>query len=73
MCDVADIYEAINVCKLNNNNRIVLLHTTSLYPTIYKDVNLHGTEILMKVMEENHCYSIIFSSSATVYGENDEE
>ena len=51
MCDVADIYEAINVCKLNNNNRIVLLHTTSLYPTIYKDVNLSVIKTLKDIFK----------------------
>lgn len=51
MCDVADIYEAINVCKLNNNDRIVLLHTTSLYPTIYKDVNLSVIKTLKDIFK----------------------
>lgn len=34
----------------------------------YESVNVGGTEILLEVMEEVGCRNIIFSSSATVYG-----
>ena len=38
-------------------------------PELYFDVNVGGTAILLKAMERAGCNRIIFSSSATVYGE----
>lgn len=37
-------------------------------PIKYYDVNLCATINLIKCMEQAHCYNLIFSSSATVYG-----
>jgi len=36
-------------------------------PLAYYDNNVNGTAILCEVMQEHHCKSIVFSSSATVY------
>ncbi|MBQ9657611.1 MAG: UDP-glucose 4-epimerase GalE [Clostridia bacterium] len=41
-------------------------------PLEYYDNNLTGTLVLLKVMRENDCKKIVFSSSATVYGNNGE-
>lgn len=38
-------------------------------PLKYYDNNVHGTAILCQVMAEHGCKSIVFSSSATVYGD----
>ena len=38
-------------------------------PLKYYDNNVAGTTILCRVMEKNNCKNIIFSSSATVYGD----
>ena len=38
-------------------------------PELYYDVNVGGTAVLLGVMERAACDSIVFSSSATVYGE----
>ena len=38
-------------------------------PLRYYDNNVHGTVSLCEVMQEHGCKSIIFSSSATVYGD----
>jgi len=38
-------------------------------PLKYYDNNIHGTIVLCEVMAEHHCKSIVFSSSATVYGD----
>jgi len=38
-------------------------------PLKYYDNNIYGTINLCEVMKENNCKSIIFSSSATVYGD----
>lgn len=37
-------------------------------PIIYWDVNVCGTKNLLDIMQYHNCYTIIFSSSATVYG-----
>jgi len=38
-------------------------------PLEYYDNNVNGTLVLLEVMKENNCKKIIFSSSATVYGD----
>ena len=38
-------------------------------PLRYYDNNIHGTIVLCEVMAEHNCKSIVFSSSATVYGD----
>ena len=38
-------------------------------PLRYYDNNVNGSAVLCEVMAENNCKSIIFSSSATVYGD----
>ena len=37
-------------------------------PKLYFDNNIGSTKVLLKVMEEHGCKNIVFSSSATVYG-----
>ena len=37
-------------------------------PILYWDVNVNGSINLFKIMQENNCKTILFSSSATVYG-----
>lgn len=37
-------------------------------PLEYYDNNMYGTQVLLEVMKEFNCKKIIFSSSATVYG-----
>lgn len=39
-------------------------------PLEYYSNNINGTFVLIKVMRENNCKRIVFSSSATVYGMN---
>ena len=41
-------------------------------PLIYWDTNVKGSINLFKVMNENKCRTILFSSSATVYGNSDQ-
>ncbi|MDA3946977.1 MAG: SDR family NAD(P)-dependent oxidoreductase, partial [Helicobacteraceae bacterium] len=38
-------------------------------PLRYYDNNIHGTQVLCEVMQRHHCKKIVFSSSATVYGD----
>lgn len=37
-------------------------------PDLYFDNNIGSTNVLLKVMEAHKCWNIVFSSSATVYG-----
>ena len=37
-------------------------------PLLYYENNLGSTVTLLKLMDKYHCRSIVFSSSATVYG-----
>lgn len=37
-------------------------------PLMYYENNVYGTVILLECMLENNCHNIVFSSSATVYG-----
>jgi len=39
-----------------------------IYPLHYWDVNVCGTKNLLEIMNKYECYSIVFSSSATIYG-----
>lgn len=41
---------------------------STLIPLTYYEVNIGATTTLLKLMEEHGCRSIVFSSSATVYG-----
>ena len=43
---------------------------STLNPILYWDVNVIGSINLFKTMEENNCRTILFSSSATVYGDS---
>ena len=40
-------------------------------PLEYWDVNVNGSRVLLKVMDEYKCHTIVFSSSATIYGLTD--
>jgi N-acetylneuraminate synthase/N,N'-diacetyllegionaminate synthase len=46
MCDLADVYEAIEVVKAAKNEQIALLHCTALYPTPAEHVNLNAMHTL---------------------------
>lgn len=38
-------------------------------PLKYYDYNINGTQKLLEIMQKNNCKKIVFSSSATVYGD----
>ena len=44
------------------------VYESNVKPREYWDVNLEGTKVLVNLMESYGCKNIIFSSSATVYG-----
>ena len=43
---------------------------STLNPFLYWDVNVKGSINLLNIMHENDCRTILFSSSATVYGDS---
>ena len=49
MCNIADIYEAVEVAKGAGNQDVALLHCTALYPTKPEDVNLSAMDTLRTV------------------------
>ena len=67
----------------NNNNEVIrsVIHFAGLKsvaesvinPILYWDNNFIGALNLFSVMEEYKCRSIVFSSSATIYGKNNGE
>ncbi len=63
--------------KYNNNETIdAVIHFAGLKaigesvenPLLYWDVNVNGTKCLLECMQEHACNSIVFSSTATIYG-----
>ena len=46
MCTIEEVKDAINVLKNNGASNIRLLHCTTDYPTVYKDVNLNAMKTL---------------------------
>lgn len=76
-CDIRD-KEALNdIC--NKHKFDCCIHFAGLKavgesvekPELYYDNNVNGTLALLEVLEQNNCKNIIFSSSATVYGQPD--
>jgi len=72
--DLRNISQVRGVFKANKIDTVIHLGGLSIVsesnknPNSYYDNNILGSLILLKVMEENKCNKIIFSSSAAVYG-----
>jgi len=73
-----DIRSRSNLQKVFDNHTIdAVIHFAGLkavgesveHPLKYYDNNVNGTVVLCEVMAKNGCKSIVFSSSATVYGD----
>lgn len=73
--DVRD-FDALKKAIPDNTDYVVLLaaeHRDDVSPTsLYYDVNVDGTENVLKVMYEKNIQKIIFTSSVAVYGLNKE-
>ena len=71
------LIDIFNQSKKNNSPIEAVIHFAGLksvfdstkYPLKYWSNNIFGTINLLNVMEEFDCYNLIFSSSATVYGQ----
>jgi sialic acid synthase SpsE len=57
MCDLADIYESLEVCKAVDNDKVIFLHTSSLYPTEPDDANLNTLKTLKNTFQKNVGFS----------------
>lgn len=79
--DIRDVNFINNVFKeasLANNPITAVIHFAGLKsvfesvknPSLYWDVNVVGSLCLLKVMEYYDCTTIVFSSSATIYGDD---
>lgn len=74
-CDIRDKEKLSNIFKENKVDAVI--HFAALkavgescrMPIEYYDNNLCGTLSLLKAMRDNGCKKLVFSSSATVYGE----
>ena len=74
--DIRNYDNLVNV--FTNHNISVVIHLAGLksvkesysIPDVYYDNNVDGTKILLNVMNKFNCNNIIFSSSATVYGDS---
>lgn len=51
MCNLADVYEAVEVCRAENNNNIALLHCNSIYPAEPEHVNMKSMETLFHAFQ----------------------
>ena len=74
----ADVRDKSALDKIFNENKIDwVIHFAGLKavgescekPVEYYDNNLYGTLVLLQAMREHGCKKIVFSSSATVYGD----
>lgn len=72
-----DVRDEANMNKIFEDNQIfAVIHFAGLKsvgesvqkPQLYFDNNIGSTEVLLRVMEKHGCKNIVFSSSATVYG-----
>lgn len=73
MCDLADVYEAVEVIRQAGNEDIVLLQCTSLYPAKPQDVNLRVMDTLrdtfhLPVGFSDHTLGLVFSLAAVARG-----
>ena len=72
-----DVRDEANLSKIFEQHKIfAVIHFAGLKsvgesvqkPQLYFDNNIGSTEVLLRVMEKYGCKNIVFSSSATVYG-----
>ena len=68
--------EVFTIAKNNGNNIEGVIHFAGLKsvkesikePLLYWDSNVNSSLNLLEAMKNNHCHTIVFSSSATIYG-----
>lgn len=63
------VFEAENIEGVIHFAANSLVGESMVNPLKYFDNNVHGTQVLLEVMVENHVKHIVFSSTAATYGE----
>lgn len=75
-CDIRDREGLTKVFKENRIDAVIhfaglkAVGESTKLPLLYYENNISGSVVLFEVMAENNCKKIVFSSSATVYGNN---
>jgi UDP-glucose 4-epimerase len=67
--DLVSVFQKYNIDAVIHFAGLKAVGESVELPLKYYDNNVHGTSVLCQVMAEHGCKSIIFSSSATVYGD----
>ena len=67
--DLRNVFENYNIEAVIHFAGLKAVGESVQKPLKYYDNNVNGSAILFEIMAENNCKSIIFSSSATVYGD----
>jgi len=67
--DVENIFKAHNIDAVIHFAGLKAVGESVEQPLRYYDNNIYGTLVLCEVMQKYGCKSIVFSSSATVYGD----
>jgi N-acetylneuraminate synthase/N,N'-diacetyllegionaminate synthase len=73
MCDLADIQAAVDTVRAAGNERIVLLHCSSLYPTPFDEVNLRAMQTMATAFDlpvgySDHTPGIAVCTAAVALG-----
>ncbi len=75
-CDIRDKQELQKIFSENTIDAVIhfaglkAVGESTKLPLLYYENNVSGSVVLFEVMAENNCKKIVFSSSATVYGNN---
>jgi len=67
--DLQKVFDAYNIDSVIHFAGLKAVGESVEKPLKYYDNNVNGTRVLCEVMAKNGCKSIVFSSSATVYGD----
>jgi UDP-glucose 4-epimerase len=67
--DLRDVFSLYNIDAVIHFAGLKAVGESAQIPLHYYDVNVAGSVALAEVMEENQCHRLVFSSSATVYGD----
>ena len=67
--DLQKVFETYKIDSVIHFAGLKAVGESVSQPLKYYDNNINSTIVLCEVMQENNCKSIVFSSSATVYGD----
>jgi len=67
--DLQSVFDAYQIDSVIHFAGLKAVGESVDIPLKYYDNNINGTLVLCDVMQKNNCKSIVFSSSATVYGD----